>query len=350
MADYGDADADPPYASDEDPLPHNPQDESQLSEEYATDHDHDDDEGGIDQEEDDVDNDNNDNDDDNTRRHSRGDRTRTIRDYHHLRIKATPDLPLLSDPKIAPAYRDIGSQAHWSLSSTKPGNGVEQLRDSSLDTYWQSDGMQPHYIHIQFARRQTVSALAMYLDYSMDESYTPKKFVVKVGTTFHNLEEVRVVEVREPCGWCVVPLWRKLGEDVLDGILDPEGAESDDENDNDEEMNGNPHRRRKKHHHVPMWKRKPLRTHFVQVGIISMHQNGRDTHVRQVRVFGPRDDGSGGVAGRYGFGSSYRGLVSHKGGVGGKKKGGAAEMMMGSGRRNMPTFQTVGLSQFSSIR
>ena len=33
---------------------------------------------------------------------------------------------------------------------------------------------------------------------------------------------------------------------------------------------------------------KSLRTHFIQVVVLSMHQNGRDTHIRQVKVFGPR--------------------------------------------------------------
>lgn len=33
---------------------------------------------------------------------------------------------------------EIGSQAIWSVSSCKLGNGVAQLRDNSLDTYWQS--------------------------------------------------------------------------------------------------------------------------------------------------------------------------------------------------------------------
>eukprot|EP01031_Cornospumella_fuschlensis_P013199 gene13199-16140_t len=32
----------------------------------------------------------------------------------------------------------------FSISSAKPGNGVEQLRDNSLETYWQSDGTAPH--------------------------------------------------------------------------------------------------------------------------------------------------------------------------------------------------------------
>jgi len=33
--------------------------------------------------------------------------------------------------------REIGSLAVWSLSTAKPGNGVEQLRDDNLDSYWQ---------------------------------------------------------------------------------------------------------------------------------------------------------------------------------------------------------------------
>lgn len=81
------------------------------------------------------------------------------------------------------AVREIGKQAIWSLSSCKPGadfcymtkmsrivnlgNGVEQLRDGSLETYWQSDGPQPHLVNIQFRRKVTIkvcySPLLLYL-------------------------------------------------------------------------------------------------------------------------------------------------------------------------------------------
>ncbi len=49
--------------------------------------------------------------------------------------------------------REIGSLAVWSVSSAKPGNGVELLRDNNTDTYWQSDGMQPHMVSIQFQHK-----------------------------------------------------------------------------------------------------------------------------------------------------------------------------------------------------
>ena len=193
------------------------------------------------------------------------------------------------------------------------------------------------------------------MDYNLDESYTPKRLKVRVGTTFHNLEEVRTIDVREPCGWCTIPLWRKWGEDVLDNILDPEGVDRND----DEIVDG----RRLK---VPLWKRKPMRTHLVQICIQSMHQNGRDTHVRQVKIFGPRDYGHGGgnvIVGQHGL---YRGLstsVLGGGGSGNKKedemeedgttnkkqKGTTTEAMM-VGKLSVPAFQTVGMSQFSMIR
>lgn len=259
-------------------------------------------------------------------------------------MKSTPALALVTDPEISSTVREIGKTASWSLSSAKPGNGVDQLRDSSLDTYWQSDGLQPHYVNIQFSRRQTVCAIALYLDFNLDESYTPKRMKLRVGTTFHNLEEVRTIDVREPCGWVTIPLWRKLGEDVLDNILDPEGGAAE-----DEIVDG----RRIK---VPLWKRKPMRTHFVQICIQSMHQNGRDTHVRQVKIFGPRDYGNGGGNAIVGQNGVYRGLsnsfLGEQGGETNKggKKDGTTTTMMASGKLSVPAFQTVGMSQFSTIR
>ena len=353
IADPPEAIADPPspvpYSDDDDSAQRRSQEDSQEEEdddqtEQQEDND-DDEETSHDQteEEEDLDESQQQAEDANDEGEQGPRRTRASRggdhhDYHHLRIRATTTLPLVTDPAIACTVREIGKSASWSLSSAKPGNGVDQLRDSSLDTYWQSDGLQPHYVNIQFPKRQTISAISLYMDFNLDESYTPKRIKVRVGTTFHNLEEVRVVDVREPVGWCTIPLWRKWGEDVLDSIMDPEGDNDDDEDDDEEELPGATRRKRRKKKHVPLWKRKPMRTHFVQIGVTSMHQNGRDTHIRQVKIFGPRDElggrggvGAGGAAGR------------------GESRNGAA-MMTGGGKLSIPAFQTVGMSQFSTIR
>jgi len=147
------------------------------------------------------------------------------------------------------AHREIGKEAVWSLSTAKPGNGVEQIRDDNCDTYWQSDGGQPHLINIQFHKKMSIVEVAFHLDYNLDESYTPKKLSIRAGSMFHDLVEIQVVELHEPLGWVTIPLF---------AIDDKTG---------DQAM---------------------LRAHFLQICVVSMHQNGRDTHIRQCKVFGPR--------------------------------------------------------------
>jgi len=218
-------------------------------------------------------------------------------------IRSTPNLPSLTDPLLHNLVREIGQDAVWSLSTAKPGNGVEQIRDSSMDTYWQSDGGQPHLINIQFSKRASVCEVAFCLDYNLDESYTPRKISVRAGMTFHDLEEVRVIDLNEPNGWVSVPLVRRM--DHLE--LEEEDEENllNKENGNDsEELN--------------TAIRRPIRAHFIQICVVAMHQNGRDTHIRQVKVFGPRSE----VSGRRG----------------------------GKIRENTFGFTTVEMSQFDSIR
>ncbi|RUP49478.1 anaphase-promoting complex, subunit 10-domain-containing protein, partial [Jimgerdemannia flammicorona] len=138
----------------------------------------------------------------------------------------------IADDTIADK-RDIGGMAIWSLSSCKAGFGVEQLRDDSKDTYWQSDGPQPHLVNIQFSKKTTVKQVSIYTDYKQDESYTPSKISVRAGTGYHDLQvmflifnsifflnalsvfayldtcvyyygvrqEIQVIELEEPVGW-----------------------------------------------------------------------------------------------------------------------------------------------------
>ncbi|XP_037087221.1 anaphase-promoting complex subunit 10-like [Pollicipes pollicipes] len=139
--------------------------------------------------------------------------------------------------------REVGNQAVWSLSTCKPGFGVDQLRDHCLETYWQSDGPQPHLINIQFKRKTTIQQVCIYSDFKQDESYTPNRVSIRAGTSFHDLRELEVKELTEPSGWVVFAL---------------RGADD-----------------------------RPLRTYHVQIAVITNHQNGRDTHMRQVRVHAP---------------------------------------------------------------
>ena len=143
--------------------------------------------------------------------------------------------------------REIGGLAVWSVASAKPGNGVEMLRDDDLGTFWQSDGAQPHVVNAQFQHKVEICELAMWCEYKMDESYTPSLISIRAGASCHDLREVRCVELKNPNGWVRVRL------------RGPDDASY-------------------------------LRAYFVQIAILANHQNGRDTHVRQIKIFGPRRD------------------------------------------------------------
>lgn len=122
--------------------------------------------------------------------------------------------------------------------------------DNQSDTYWQSDGTQPHLVTLQFQQMVHVSKVAIQTNYSMDESYTPQRIAVRIGTRWSDIRVVRTEEVLEPHGWIVMPLFQEDGGQQVPYVSG----------------------------------------RILQVVILSNHQNGRDTHVRQVKVFGPRED------------------------------------------------------------
>eukprot|EP00897_Mesotaenium_endlicherianum_P004642 jgi/Mesen1/4205/ME000219S03328 len=97
--------------------------------------------------------------------------------------------------------RELGKLAVWSVSTAKPGNGVELLRDGNLETFWQSDGAQPHLINVQFQRKVRLQLVGMYLDSKLDESYTPSKISFRAGNSTQDLREIKLVEMKEPNGW-----------------------------------------------------------------------------------------------------------------------------------------------------
>ena len=124
---------------------------------------------------------------------------------------------------------------------------MEQLRDNNVETYWQSDGQLPHLVNIQFKRKTTISNVEVYTDYKLDESYTPSKISVRCGTNFNDLQEVEVVELNEPAGCITIPLLKDFNE-------------------------------------------KPVRSFMVQIAVMNNHQQGRDTHLRQVRIHSPVEE------------------------------------------------------------
>ena len=46
----------------------------------------------------------------------------------------------------------------------------------------------------------TIEDVCIFADYKADESYTPSRISVRVGTHFNDLQEVEVVDLPEPNG------------------------------------------------------------------------------------------------------------------------------------------------------
>lgn len=100
-----------------------------------------------------------------------------------------------------------------------------------------------------------IHEIVIYTDFKLDESYTPSKISIRVGSTFHDLQEIHVEELNEPSGWVTILPPSECGAEAAEGSGEP---------------------------------KEPLRTHFIQVAILANHQNGRDTHIRQIKIYTPR--------------------------------------------------------------
>ncbi|KAJ2967849.1 hypothetical protein NUW58_g10349 [Xylaria curta] len=145
----------------------------------------------------------------------------------------------------AVGLKEISNLASFTVSSYKPGCGVKELRDDDANQYWQSDGPQPHRLNIHFIKRVEIRALRLYLDYELDESYTPTKIQISAGTSPNLTIPFTTMELNMPKGWVDVPIAGAGGG--------PDGNS--------------------------------LCCFFVRVIILENHQNGKDTHIRGIKVY-----------------------------------------------------------------
>ncbi|TPX72633.1 hypothetical protein SpCBS45565_g00184 [Spizellomyces sp. 'palustris'] len=141
--------------------------------------------------------------------------------------------------------RDLSNVARISVSSFKEEHPPEKVMDGSTDTYWQSDGPQPHYVNLEFPQLMTLTKLSIYVDHSRDESYTPSIVAIRAGNSHYDLQDLHRYEIGEASGWIDFSL--SEDEETL----------------------------------------RPLRAHIVQLCILGNLQNGKDTHIRQLKIYGP---------------------------------------------------------------
>lgn len=235
--------------------------------------------------------------------------------------------PFMVDSTTGDVLRDLTTDAVWSVSTAKVGNGVDQLVDGVSSTYWQSDGVQPHRINAQFASKRKVTTVLLFLNYSTDESYTPAVVSVRAGTNFHDLKVVRrAVEFNDPEGWCSISLDPNVQDSEEDEDDEDGDGEFDSENEDEEEgeddgdgahleavnrqqrrsLRADRRRRRKEAATAKLAAKggydsdegvvcvgsdeatNYIKAHMLQIVIHCNHQNGRDSHVRMIKLLGPQ--------------------------------------------------------------
>ncbi|KAI0843589.1 APC10-domain-containing protein [Hypoxylon sp. FL0890] len=145
----------------------------------------------------------------------------------------------------AVGLKEISNLASFTVSSYKPGCGVKELKDDDVNQFWQSDGPQPHRLNIHFIKRVEIRALRLYLDYELDESYTPTKIQVTAGFSPNFTIPYTMMELNMPKGWIDVPIAGAGGG--------PDGNS------------------------LCCW--------FVRIIVLENHQNGKDTHIRGIKVY-----------------------------------------------------------------
>ncbi|KAI3626249.1 hypothetical protein CBS9595_001610 [Malassezia furfur] len=170
------------------------------------------------------------------------------------------------DPYDHTSKTDVGSieGTTWALSSAKARHGVAQLMDDDLNTLWQSEGSQPHTVTIHFPKRTEVT-VRLFLSHSMSPFIStaaattripPPKFLSRPARTLTTSSSDFV----EPQGWYHF---------VLDKP-DPDVPEEQ----------------------SVAFPLEPIEVFVLQVCILSNHLNGKDTHIRGMKVFGPPAPGT----------------------------------------------------------
>ena len=96
-----------------------------------------------------------------------------------------------------------------------------------------------------------IQEVSVYVDFKTDESYTPSTLSIRVGNSFCELHEVKLVAFEEPIGWFTFQLQQK---NAAGTVIKPY-----------------------------------IKTMFLQLAIIQNQHSGRDTHIRQIKIFAPRE-------------------------------------------------------------
>lgn len=142
---------------------------------------------------------------------------------------------------------NISNLAYWKASSYKTSNPIENVINDDPESYWQSDGSQPHIVDIYFSKRIELALLAVFFGFEIDESYSPKVVKLYVGDSISDLIYYEEWYIGKVTQWYI----RKFPS-----LEDTDGEQNI-----------------------------PIKCHVLRLVFPVNHDNGKDTHLRGVRIF-----------------------------------------------------------------
>ncbi|KAH9387179.1 anaphase-promoting complex subunit 10 [Nematocida major] len=83
------------------------------------------------------------------------------------------------------------------LSTYKAGHGPDELFSENLDQFWHTDGNLPHYIEIEFPVVMKLVEIRMNLGYTQDKSYIPKEIEIRCGKTRDGIGSLKTVMISD---------------------------------------------------------------------------------------------------------------------------------------------------------
>lgn len=148
---------------------------------------------------------------------------------------------------------DCADRAVWSVSTAKHGCGVQNLLDWHVSsTFWQSDGLVPHSVILQFRELMPIAYVEV-LTNADDESYAPLLVELRGGVQ-EGCADVLIASRELPKGWCRMYTWSKTGWG------EPEAEEDEDPRDRF------------------FW------CTVLELRVLENHSRGRDCRIRGMRV------------------------------------------------------------------
>ncbi|CRH02604.1 anaphase promoting complex subunit 10, putative [Plasmodium relictum] len=176
-------------------------------------------------------------------------------------IKETNKLPKINLDK---KYIEIGCLGFWKLSSCKSKFDIKNLKDNNVNTYWQSASLAPHTITIQFIKLTKISKIYLLFNYLLDESYTPYEISIKIGNDENHLEflyntfcDINKYSLNKPF-WFIIDI---KNIPLLSYLYN---------------------------YNTKIFKnRNYIYCRCLQIVILSSQHNGKDTRIRQIKIFGP---------------------------------------------------------------